>query len=76
MMRKIIENSHGHSLKSQKFLQSYELLCDACSQGKLIIRPSPSKVEVESPILLEWIHGDICGLLAHQVDHLSISWYY
>ena len=37
MMRKIIENSCGHSLKNQKILQSNELSCAACSQGKLII---------------------------------------
>ncbi|KAL0551518.1 hypothetical protein IC582_010607 [Cucumis melo] len=61
MMRRIIENSHGHPLKNQKILQSKELSCIACSQGKLIIRPSPAKVEVESPTFLERIHGDICG---------------
>ena len=32
-----------------------------CSQEKLIIRPSPDKVGVESPTFLERIHGDICG---------------
>ncbi|KAL4026378.1 hypothetical protein IC575_014807 [Cucumis melo] len=61
MMKRIIENSHGHPLKNQKILQSKELSCIACSQGKLIIRPSPAKVGVESPIVLERIHGDICG---------------
>ena len=53
MMRRIIENSHGHPLKNHKILQSNELSCIACSQGKLIIRPSPVKVGVESPIFLE-----------------------
>ena len=33
----------------------------ARSQGKLIIRPSPAKIGIESPIFLERIHGDICG---------------
>ena len=61
MMRRIIENSNGHPLKNQKILQSSELLCDACSQGKLIIRPSPAKVGTESPAFFERIHGDICG---------------
>ncbi|KAL4031308.1 hypothetical protein IC575_009584 [Cucumis melo] len=61
MMRRIIENSHGHPLKNQKILQSKELSCIACSQGKLIIRSSPVKVGVESPTFLERIHGDICG---------------
>ncbi|KAL0541215.1 hypothetical protein IC582_021256 [Cucumis melo] len=61
MMRRIIENSHEHPLKNQKILQSKELSCIACSQGKLIIRPSPAKVGVELPTFLERIHGDICG---------------
>ncbi len=30
-------------------------------QGKLIIRPSPTKVRIESLTFLECIHGDICG---------------
>ena len=44
MMRKIIENSHGHPLKNQKIFQSNEFSCAACSQGKLIIRPSLAKI--------------------------------
>ena len=61
MMRRIIENSCGHPLKNQKILLSNEFFCAACSQGKLIIRPSPLKVAVESPAFLERIQGDICG---------------
>lgn len=61
MMKKIIENSHGHPLKNQKILQSNELSCAACSQGKLIIRPSIAKIGIESPAFLERIQGDICG---------------
>ncbi|KAL0533327.1 hypothetical protein IC582_030143 [Cucumis melo] len=61
MMRRIIENSYGHPLKNQKIFQSNELSCIACSQGKLMIRPSLAKVGVESPTFLERIHGDICG---------------
>ncbi|KAJ0881424.1 putative RNA-directed DNA polymerase [Helianthus annuus] len=61
MMRKIIENSVGHSLKNQKILQSKDITCVACSQGKLITRPSPMKVGTESLVFLERIHGDICG---------------
>ena len=60
MMRRIIENFHGHPLKNQKILQSNELSCVVCSQGKLIIRPSSTKVGIESPTFLEQIHGDIC----------------
>ncbi|XP_059284821.1 uncharacterized protein LOC132038113 [Lycium ferocissimum] len=33
MMRKIIKNSHGHTLKNQKILQFKEFSCAACSQG-------------------------------------------
>jgi hypothetical protein len=61
MMRRIIENSHGHPLKNQKILLPSDYPCAACSQGKLIIKPSPSKVIVESPSFLQRIHGDICG---------------
>ena len=35
--------------------------CTACSQGKLIVRPSHTKVLVESPTFLERIQGNICG---------------
>ena len=43
MTRKIIENSNGHPLKNQKILQSSKLLCDICSQCKLIIVPLVAK---------------------------------
>ena len=61
MMRRIIENSHGNSLKNQKILKTSEFCCAACSQGKLILRPSPVKIGFESPEFLERIQGDICG---------------
>ncbi|CAN0883979.1 hypothetical protein LINGRAHAP2_LOCUS14704 [Linum grandiflorum] len=61
MMRKILENSIGHSLLSTKIQQSKDFACVACSQGKLIIRPSPTKVRNESLTFLERIQGDICG---------------
>ena len=60
MMRKIIENSQGHELKNQNILLSHEYPCVACSQGKLIVMPSHTKVKFESPIILERVHGDIC----------------
>ena len=62
MMRKIIENSCGHSLKNQK-IQSNELSCATCSQEKFIIRPSPAKIQNESLTFLEHIQCDICGTL-------------
>ena len=61
MMRRIIEHLHGHPLKNQKILLPNEYPCPACSQGKLIVRPSFSKVTFESPVFLERIHRDICG---------------
>ena len=61
IMRRIIENSHGHPLKNQKILLSHENLCTACSQGKLVIKSSHSKVGFESPSFLQRIQEDICG---------------
>jgi len=60
-MRKIIENSCGHRLKSHKILQSDKFSCTCCSQGKLIIRSSLTKIGSESLKNLECVHGDICG---------------
>ena len=50
MMQKIIESSHGHSMKPQAI---YQGTCVACSLGRLIIRPSPSKIDKELPKFLE-----------------------
>ena len=61
MMRRIIENSHGHLLKNQNIILSSDYPYAACSQGKLIIRSSHTKVLVESPTFLKRIQGDICG---------------
>ena len=63
IIRQIIEYSHWHILKNQKILLPNEYSCVACSQGKLIIRPSFNKVIYESLIFLERIHGDICGFI-------------
>jgi hypothetical protein len=61
MMRRIIENFHGHPLKDHKILLQSDYLCATCSQGKLVIKPSPSKIIVEFPSFLQRIQGDICG---------------
>nr|GEY34261.1 putative copia-like polyprotein [Tanacetum cinerariifolium] len=62
MMKRIIKSTHGHPLKDQKILQMDKLApCTSCSLRKLIARPSPLKVEMESPVFLERIQGDICG---------------
>ena len=36
MMKKLIENSYAHLLKSQKMLQYNELPCDVCFSRKII----------------------------------------
>ena len=54
MIHRIIEHSHGHPLTN-------EYSCVACSQGKLIVKPSFTKVISKSPIFLKRIHGNICG---------------
>jgi len=61
MTRRIIESANGHPLKDLKILLSKDMTCEACSLGKLIIRPSPNKVGPEAPSFLERIQGDICG---------------
>jgi hypothetical protein len=61
MMRKIIGNSSDHNLNSTKFLKSLDFMCTTCATGKLILRPSPIKIKVESLKFLEQIQGDICG---------------
>ena len=61
MMRRIVQNSNGHPLMSRQILKSHDFSCTACSQGKLIIRPSFIKIASESPAFLECIQGDICG---------------
>ena len=53
MIRRIIEHSNGHPLKNQKILLSSELSCEACSQGKLIVRPSINIIMSESLVFLE-----------------------
>ena len=53
MMRRIMKNLNGHPLKNQKIFLSNEFSYIACAQGKMITRPSPTKVEIESPSFLE-----------------------
>ena len=62
MMKRIIENTHGHPLKDQKIHKVDKMSpCTSCSLGKLITRPSPLKVDKETPMFIERIQGDICG---------------
>jgi hypothetical protein len=61
MMRRIIENLYGHPLKNLKILLPSEDPWVTCFQGKLIVKPSPSKVVIESQSFLERIQGDMYG---------------
>ena len=61
MMRRIIHNTKRHPLKDTKVLLSKDYNYEACSQGKLIIKPSITKVDLESPLFLQRIQGNICG---------------
>ena len=59
MMRRIIEQSHGHPLKNQKILLTNEFSYDPCSQGKLIVKPSFNKIMFESSVVFRkntWGH--------------------
>jgi hypothetical protein len=49
-----------------------ENTCAACSQGKLITKPSPSKVAKESPSFLERIQGEYVDLFIHHASLLNI----
>ena len=60
-MRRIVKNSNGHPLTSRQILVIDGYTCAACSKGKLIVRPSFTKVTFESSAFLERIQGDICG---------------
>ncbi|KAL1219805.1 Retrovirus-related Pol polyprotein from transposon TNT 1-94 [Cardamine amara subsp. amara] len=60
MMRKLILNTNGHTLKERRVIPK-NLTCEACSLGKLIVKPSPVKVTKETLTFLERIQGDICG---------------
>ena len=55
MMRRIIHNTKGHPLKDTNVLLSKDYNFEACLQGKLIIKPSITKVDLESPLFLQRI---------------------
>nr|GEU58402.1 retrovirus-related Pol polyprotein from transposon TNT 1-94 [Tanacetum cinerariifolium] len=56
MIKRIVENTHGHPLKDQKFSKIDKApLCTSCSLEKLIVRPSQLKIKNELPMFLERI---------------------
>jgi hypothetical protein len=65
MMHRIIENSYGRPKLPDN-------PCSACSQGKLITKPAPLKITIESPSFLERIQCNICGPIH---TRWAILWY-
>ena len=61
MMCQILTNSIRHHMPSSRIPYVNKFICEVFAKGKLIVQPSRTKVGIESPIFLEWIHGDICG---------------
>ena len=61
MLRRILHQSNGHSLTNGHISSHNHYNCIACTQGKLITRPSSLKVDSDPPQFLERIQGDICG---------------
>jgi hypothetical protein len=57
MMKKIIGNSTAHNLNTLKFPKFSDLMCTTCVTGKLIVRPSPLKIQVEPLKFLKRIQG-------------------
>jgi len=71
MMQKIVQNSNGHPLKNEKIFKFGEYSYKACSQGKLIIRSSPTKIGNERPEFL-WRY---MGQFMHPAGCFDILWY-
>jgi hypothetical protein len=68
MMRRIINNSAGHSVETKNFPNPKDFVYTACAKGKLITRPSLLKIRDESPVFLQRIHDDICGPIQPMSD--------
>ena len=74
MMRRIVQNSNGHSLTSRETLVTNGYTCAACCKSKLIIRPSFTQVTFESLTFLERTQGDICEPI-HPPSLFVIFWF-
>jgi hypothetical protein len=46
-MWKIIGNCIGHNLREAKFSKYSDFMCTACASEKLILRPSPLKIQTK-----------------------------
>ena len=71
MMRRITKNTHGHTLKGQKILQTSKISCEVCSLGKLIIRPSLAKIKLNHLHFLNVFKVIYVGIFAHREDHFE-----
>ena len=65
----MMRRTHKHPLKNQKIPLPHGYPCAACLQGKLLVKPSFSKVTLESTIFLERIHRDICEPIHSPYGH-------
>ena len=61
MMRRMVQNSNGHTLRSRQISTSPYFTYATCFQCKLTIRLAFTKIMSESPTFLERIQVDICG---------------
>jgi hypothetical protein len=61
MMRKITRNCICHNLREAKFPKHSDFMCTVCATGKLILWPSPLKIQMEPLKFLERIQGGMCG---------------
>ena len=69
MLRKIINNSYGHSLANHQLTIPSGYFCTPFSHGKFITKPYFFKIASESPSFLQRIQGDICGLIDPPSGH-------
>ena len=74
MMCRILTNSIEHNMPNSRISYVNKFICKACAKGKLIVRPSRTKVGIESLIFLKRIHGDICGPSHPALGPFRYSW--
>ena len=75
MMRRIVQNSNEHSLMSKQILKSHDFSCTAYSRGKLIIRPSFTKIASNPLHFYNVFKGIFMGQFTHLVDLFVILWF-
>ena len=61
MMCRILTNFIEHNMPSSRIPSINKFIFEACVKRKLIVRPSCTKIGIEYPIFLKWVHGNICG---------------